>query len=163
MGKFAKKPPSVIKSVVEIEGTKEHATVWYAKPVCLGRIDLRNNQWFTQSGSRHISSWDALERLIELYELGALEALQPPEPRAIPIPDLIPDVPAPSPTPTPAPTPRVVPQKKEVAPSVSPKKKPKVEKKATGSNTVSMQNMLNDLLKRPDVLAMLAKEAKKKG
>jgi hypothetical protein len=177
MGKFAKKAPSTVKSVVEVKGEKDHAMAWYSKPLCLGRIDLRNGHWYTQDGKRFISSRDAMDYLITIHEMVGPGKVVPPDARAIQIPQLeAPGSANQAPVTQREPVVQIEKEKvresgKKVAPAKSParemlhkSKGAMPKKKGVAAEAVNLESMLGDLLKRPDLLASLLKEAgQKKG
>lgn len=94
MTKLAAKVPDAVKTVVST--TQDRATVWYARPRALGTIEFRKNYWFTADGGRFVSSRDAMEYLIKLYELETVAA-------RLPTPTQI-ALAKPAPAPKPAPT-----------------------------------------------------------
>lgn len=65
--KVAQNKPAITKSVVYV--TPDQYEVWYSKPMSLGTIDKRGGYWYTRDGMRFVSSRDAMEYLIRLYEL----------------------------------------------------------------------------------------------
>lgn len=67
MAKLAQKKPEAIKTVVSI--AQNHAEVWYARPLALGRIDYQNGYWYTLDKMRFVSSRDAMEYLIRMHDL----------------------------------------------------------------------------------------------
>lgn len=67
MAKLAQKKPEAIKTVVSIG--QDHAEVWYARPISLGRIDYQGGYWYTVDKMRFISSRDAMEYLIRMHDL----------------------------------------------------------------------------------------------
>lgn len=67
MSKLAYKVPATVRTVVSIQ--KDLAEVWYSKPMSLGRIEYRDGYWFSVDGMRFMSSRDAMEYLIRMYEL----------------------------------------------------------------------------------------------
>lgn len=62
-----KKRPAPIKTPVQV--TREKYELWYSKPVCLGTVDLKQNQWVTADSKKFVSSRDALDYLALIHEL----------------------------------------------------------------------------------------------
>lgn len=84
--KVSRTPLSIEKRCVYINDTTYET--WYAKPVSLGLITNRSGYWYTADQMRFVSSRDALEYLIRIYEHAngkLIESLPEAEKRAIKI------------------------------------------------------------------------------
>lgn len=82
MAKLAQKRPDVLKTVVQLNRTE--AEVWYAHPVCIGKIEYRDGYWFCADGQRCVSARDAMHHLIQILyrQESPLVQATAPSPRA---------------------------------------------------------------------------------
>ncbi len=73
--KVANKRPATIESPVRV--TENKYEMWYGRPVFLGLIEKKGQNWYTEDGMRFVSSRDALRYLSGRYETGSLTPLKP--------------------------------------------------------------------------------------
>jgi hypothetical protein len=65
--KFAHKVPNIHKSAVYV--TQDRIALYYSRPVLLGHIEKRGQEWVAEDGTRFANNRSALEYLMRLYEM----------------------------------------------------------------------------------------------
>ena len=80
---LSRKKPSVVRQPVQITNHEVH--LWYAKPVCLGRVTRSDSlhAWVTDDGKKHASTRKAIDYLALRYERGEIGAWAPPAPARV--------------------------------------------------------------------------------
>lgn len=77
--RISKNRPALVKRPVYVNATTYE--LWFSKPIMLGQIKNVDGYWFTSDGMRFVSSLDALDYCIRIYELGGSAAEVPPTPQ----------------------------------------------------------------------------------
>lgn len=143
--KVARKKPEVVKAPVYV--TADKYEIWYGNPRSLGTIDNRGGYWYTADGMRFMSSRDAMEYLIRIFELSH-KTTSP----AVTIPDVVRKEAAA----------KVVASKKKIvkragASSLAAQPKPAPSPVVTGDAAI-MKEILNVFRRHPELLRESSKE-----